>query len=245
MGFVSEQNKDKRIKEGFNFNGFDTTKNNMYMTYRHASTPPTKEIIENLPFMQGAHDFSNILGERIYENRLIEYGFTLLEYDYNKRKHIQTYLQNQLMNSHIARLEDTHDSDYYYLGKCTTVVVDDDHVDGKLVVSITFDCYPFKVSKLKEGHDIWDEFNFELDKAQIPAFELSGSREVTLYNAGASSVVPTVKTSGEFTIEIDTISVSVSAGTHKSELIRLRKGENKIKLTGNGTIEFDFYKELI
>lgn len=233
------------VKEGITFNNFDTRENDMYLIDRSAPTPAEKEIIENVPFAHGVYDFSNILGERIFSNRTISYTFHIHEHDYDRRKHEQTVLENKLLGTHITRLEDSYDEDYYYLGKCVSVNTTDDHVYNRLIVVIDFDCYPFKISKLPEGHDIWDEFNFELDIAQIPVFEVNGSREVTLYNAGASSVVPTIKTSSEFTIEIDTISVTVSAGTHKSELIRLRKGENRVMLTGNGTIEFDFYKELI
>src|SRR5699024_4404575 len=154
-------------------------------------------------------------------------------------------LENNLLGTHITMLEDSYDEDYYYLGKCVSVNTTDDHVYNRLIVVVEFDCYPFKISKLPEGHDIWDGFNFELDVAQVIEFGVNGTRDITLYNAGASSVVPTIKTNSEFTIEIDTISVAVSAGTHKSELIRLRKGENKIMLTGNGTIEFNFHKGLI
>ena len=234
-----------KIKEGITFNDFDTRENDMHLIDRSAPTPQEKEIIESVPFAHGVYDFSNILGERIFNNRTISYTFHIHEHDYDHRKHDQTVLENKLLGTHIARLEDSYDENYYYLGKCVSINTTDDHVYNRLIVNIDFDCYPFKISKLKEGHDIWDEFNFELDVAQIPAFEVNGSREVTLYNAGASSVVPTIKTNSEFTIEIDTISVTVSAGTHKSELVRLRKGENRIMLTGNGAIEFDFYKELI
>lgn len=245
MGIMNGVDMTIEIKEGITFNNFDTRENDMYLIDRSAPTPAEKEIIENVPFAHGVYDFSNILGERIFSNRPISYTFHIHEHDYDRRKHEQTVLENKLLGTHITQLEDTHDSSYYYLGKCVSVSVEDDHEYGRLIVNIDFDCYPFKISKLPEGHDIWDEFNFELDVSQIPEFEVNGSQEVTLYNTGASSVVPTIKTSSEFTIEIDTISVTVSAGTHKSELIRLRKGENRIMLTGNGTIEFDFYKELI
>src|SRR5699024_6311798 len=165
--------------------------------------------------------------------------------EYDIRKHDQTVLENKLMGTHSTHLYDTHDPSYYYLGKCVAVNTEDDHINGRLVVTIDFDCYPFKISKLPEGHDIWDEFNFELDVAQVVKHEVSGTKEVTLYNAGASSIVPTITTSSEFTIEIDTVSVTMRVGTHKSELIRLKPGENRIMLIGNGTIEFNFHKELI
>ena len=234
-----------KIKEGITFNGFDTRENDMHLIDRSAPTPAEKEIIESVPFAHGVYDFSNILGERIFDNRPISYTFQIYEHDYDRRKHEQTVLENKLLGTHITRLEDSYDEDYYYLGKCVSVNTTDDHVYNRLIVVVEFDCYPFKISKLPEGHDIWDEFNFELDVAQVIEFGVNGTRDITLYNAGASSVVPTIIASSEFTIEKGTVSVTVPSGASKSDLIRLQSGENKLKVTGNGTIEFDFYKELI
>src|SRR5699024_8424497 len=181
----------------------------------------------------------------IFDNRPISYTFQIYEHDYDRRKHEQTVLENKLLGTHITTLEDSYDEDYYYLGKCVSINTTDDHVYNRLIVVVEFDCYPFKISKLSEGHDIWDEFNFELDIAQIVKHEVSGTKEIVLYNVGTPSVVPTIIASSEFTIEKDTVSVTVPSGTSKSNLIRLQSGENKLKVTGNGTIEFDFYKELI
>ena len=234
-----------KIKEGITFNGFDTREYDMHLIERSAPTPQEKEIIESVPFAHGVYDFSNILGERIFDNRPISYTFQIYEHDYDRRKHEQTVLENNLLGTHITMLEDSYDEDYYYLGKCVSVNTTDDHVYNRLIVVVEFDCYPFKISKLPEGHDIWDEFNFELDIAQIVKHEVSGTKEIVLYNAGTPSVVPTIIASSEFTIEKGTVSVTVPSGTSKSDLIRLQSGENKLKVTGNGTIEFNFHKELI
>ena len=234
-----------RIKDGITFGEFDSMNEGLLLTHREDTPPEEKVIKESLPFVQGDYDFSRILGEAIRENRPVRYEFFIKEYNHEYRKTLEIKYENMLLNQGMARIYDTANLGYYFYGKCINAEVFLDSNWQQLKLVVTFDCYPYMISELKEGHDIWDEFNFELDVAQIPAFEVNGSREVTLYNAGASSVVPTIKASSEFTIEIDTISVTVSAGTHKSELIRLRKGENRIMLTGNGTIEFDFYKELI
>ena len=236
---------DRSIKEGLVFNGFDTREYDMHLIERSAPTPAEKEIIESVPFAHGVYDFSNILGERIFDNRPISYTFQIYEHDYDRRKHEQTVLENKLLGTHITTLEDSYDEDYYYLGKCVSINTTDDHVYNRLIVVVEFNCYPFKISKLPEGHDIWDEFNFELDVAQVVKHEVSGTKEITLYNVGAPSVVPTIIASSEFTIEKGTVSVTVPSGTSKSELIRLQTGENKLKVTGNGTIEFNFHKELI
>lgn len=163
---------DKVVKpvEGFAFNGFDTTKNDMFLLSRSAPTPGEKAVVESIPFMNGVHDFSMMLGERVFDNRPITYTFTMSEREYRRRKVIQTKLENALMGSGVQQLQDTHDPDYYYLGKCVSVDTEDDHVYGRLNITVEFDCYPFKISKLPEGNDVWDTFNFELDVAQPVSF---------------------------------------------------------------------------
>ena len=245
MGIMNGVDMTIEIKEGITFNNFDTRENDMYLIDRSAPTPAEKEIIENVPFAHGVYDFSNILGERIFSNRTISYTFHIHEHDYDRRKHEQTVLENKLLGTHITRLEDSYDENYYYLGKCVSVNTTDDHVYNRLIVVIDFDCYPFKISKLPEGHDIWDEFNFELDISQEVQHTVNGTKEITLYNVGTPSAVPSIIASSEMTIKKGAVSVTVPRGTSKSELLRLSAGENKLKVTGNGTIEFDFYKELI
>src|SRR5699024_2450575 len=89
------------IKEGITFNDFDTRENDMYLIERSAPAPTEKEIIESVPFAHGVYDFSNILGERIFDNRSISYTYQIYEHDYDRRKHDQTVLENKLLGTHI------------------------------------------------------------------------------------------------------------------------------------------------
>lgn len=212
---------------------------------RSAPPPKDQEIRESVFGVHGDYDFSIILGEPIKENRLIKYVVRTRERERERFRLLKTRLENWLLDGQISPIYDDYEPHYYYLGKCISVDLEADDYRGVATYSITFDCYPFKISTLQEGHDIWDDFNFELDIAQVIEFEVNGTRDITLYNAGAASVVPTIIASSEFTIEKGTVSVTVPSGTSKSDLIRLQSGENKLKVTGNGTIEFNFHKELI
>ena len=233
------------IKEHIIFGNFDSREYGMRLIDRSAPSPSEKTMKESVPFAHGDYDFSFILGERMYENRPLTYTFHVHQHDYERRKHTQTALENELMRQGIANIIDSYSPGYHYNGKCVGVDTTDDHVYNRLIVNIEFDCYPFKVSQLPEGHDIWDEFNFELDVAQLTEYEIDGTKTITLYNGGAVSIVPTITASSEFEIQKGNITITVSAGTHKSELLRLNTGDNELTITGNGTIEFDFYKELI
>lgn len=50
-----------KIEEGFEFDGKHTKEYGMSLKERDAPTPSEKEIIEDVPFMQGHHDFSMFL----------------------------------------------------------------------------------------------------------------------------------------------------------------------------------------
>ena len=245
MGILNGMDMSINITEGFIFNDFDTRKNGMYLIYRSAPTPSEKQKIESVPFAHGVYDFSNILGERIFDYRTISYTFHIHEYEYPRRKHIQTVLENKLMNAHVQRLEDTHDDNYYYLGKCVSVNVEDDHLFGRLIITVEFDCYPFKVSQTAEGSDIWDTFNFELDVMQDVDYQIDGTETITLINPGTPSVSPEVTASSEMTVQFNNQIYTFPAGTSKNESLRLHSGENTLVITGNGKINFTFYKELM
>ena len=233
------------MMEGIRFGEFDSKAEGLWLTHREDTPPEEKVIKESLPFVQGDYDFSRILGEAIRENRQPIYEFLIKEYDYEKRKTWEIKYENILLNQGMGRIYDSANLGYYFYGKCINAEVELDSGWQQLKLVVTFDCYPYMISELKEGHDIWDEFNFELDIAQEVQHTVNGTKEITLYNVGTPSVVPSITASSEMTIEKGAVSVTVPPGTSKSELLRLSTGENKLKVTGNGTIEFDFHKELI
>ncbi|WP_346216358.1 phage tail domain-containing protein [Caldifermentibacillus hisashii] len=231
------------ITEGFKRGNIHTKEFGMWLVSRSAPTPDEKTITESVPFMHGVYDFSMILGERIYENRIISYQFEIIDMNYQQRKLIQTKLENWLMKDGFAPLYDDHAPGYYYLAKCTGVDVED--TSGGLTVNVEFEAYPFKISILEEGHDIWDDFNFELDVSQPVEYQVNGTLNINLLNAGSCSVVPTITVSTAMTIQKDKITYNVPQGESRSESFRLMIGENPMAITGNGTIKFTFYKELI
>jgi len=233
------------INEGFTFAGKSTMESGYRLVGREAPSPSEKVIVESVPFMHGVYDFSSILGERVFENRNITYQLLLPKRSYPSRKIAEIKIKQWLMTAGIQPLYDTHDIGYYWLGKFTEVTVEDSHTDNALVVSATFDCYPFMVAEQAEGNDIWDTFNFELDVAQTVSYEVNGSKEITLYNVGSRGSVPQITASSAMSLEKNGVIFNVPSGTTKDELFRLEVGENPIKITGAGTIKFEFYKEVM
>lgn len=233
------------LLEGIIVEDFDSRKERLWLQDRSSPYPEMKEIKEPLAFAHGDVDFSRALGEFFYENRPLEYSFYLLEKIKESRQTYEIKLQNWLQSKGFTKIYDTSKYGYYYMGKCINVNVTDDHVYKRLLVTISFDIYPFMISESEEGHDIWDEINFELDVFQPTKFEVNGSKDIVLVNSGSTSVAPTVVTDAAFTIRKDNVEYQFGSGTTEIDSFRLMSGENRMTVEGNGNIEFKFYKELI
>lgn len=211
---------------------------------------PEKEKIKvKVPFSNIEYDFSQIYGEQTYTPRTLTYSLNVL--DKNKKNTtekinvIETQLSNWLMNSNgKQKLYDDTIPGYYFLAEVENgLSFDELWNSGTLTVEFT--AYPFMIAELPEGHDIWDEFNFDLDVAQPVEFTVNGSLNITLLNVGTPSLSPDIQASSEMQILKDGVTYNVPTGTSKSEDFKLQSGENDLTITGNGTIKFLFHKELI
>ena len=244
LGKYTDEELERQITEGFVFGDYDSRKNNMFLISRDAPTPSEKEITESVPYMQGVYDFSQLNGgERYFDNREIAYQVMLFEKDYPTRKYAEQEIKRQLMPLGIQPLYDSHDNGYHWLGKCKSVSVEDDAEKGTLSCSIVFDCYPFAIYNEAEGSDIWDDVYFPHWIFQETKYTVNGSQSISLFNIGSKSaeceliVTGTVNVSGSF----DTL--NLTDGNYKDTQLVLAMGENKLTLSGDGTIEFKFYRE--
>lgn len=233
------------ITEGLRFGTFDSIKKGLRLVSRSAPSPSPVEVKEAVFGKNGVWNFSSMLGERTFENRRVTYTLTIEQRNVPTRQNLQTNIENELMREGEVKLYDTYSPGYYYIGSCVAVNVDDDYMHGRLKVTVEFNCYPYKISELPEGHDIWDDFNFELDVSQPIEYAVNGSRSIVVINNGLPSVSLTVEASAQMEITKGTQKVTVPAGISKNELFRLSAGESTLTVKGNGTIKFNFHKELI
>src|SRR5690625_2415377 len=138
--------------EGFKFNGKHSSEFKLRLIDRQADPPLEKKIIEDIPFMQGHLDFSDVLGQRVFNNRPLMFDMLIVNYSYEKRKTIEKSLTNWLMKPSYVHLYDDFSPGYYYLAKCESINYVDRY-EGMTAV-ITFEAYPFMKSELLEGNDI-------------------------------------------------------------------------------------------
>lgn len=232
---------------GITFNGYHS-----YNDKRLTMAPgkkigrPSKEKIKvKVPFSNHEYDFSELYGSQVYTNRSLEYKFNLIGQTKEQMSIEVTDIINWFMNSHgKQKLYDDAYPGYFFMAEVESEAnFEENYTDG--ILGVKFTAYPFMISELEEGHDTWDNFNFVLDYDQITDFTINGSQDVMLYNGGSNVVKPTIIASTSMEILMKNKTYLIPSGTSESYDFMLEMGENNLTITGDGTISFVFYKELI
>ena len=237
---------DLEINEYIQFMGFNSKNEKLYLIERNAPTPEEKEILKDIPFKQGVLDFSALLGSRVFKNREIEYTFMLFNTPYNQRKIVERNIKQKLMVHSKNKLFDTHDSNYYWLGKCKSVEVENGEQFNQLKVTITFDCYPYMFSNTNYFDDYWDTFEFDEDVANYTKYVVKGSLDFPLFNAGSVAVKPEITVNSTFRVKVnDENFIEFQSGSKQDYYLSLKPGLNKVRVEGTGTIKFHYRKEVM
>ena len=234
------------INEYIQFMNFNSKNEKLYLIERNAPTPDEKEILKDIPFKQGVLDFSALLGSRVFKNREIEYVFMLFNTPYNQRKILERNIKQKLMVHPRNKLFDTHDGNYYWLGKCKSVEVDNGEQFNQLKVTIAFDCYPYMFSNTNYFDDYWDTFEFDEDVANYTKYVVNGSLDFPLFNAGSVAVKPEITVDSRFSVKVnDEKPIIFEAGSKQDYYLSLRPGVNDVHVEGTGTIKFHYQKEVM
>lgn len=234
------------INEYIQFMNFNSKNEKLYLIERNAPTPEEKEILKDIPFKQGVLDFSALLGSRVFKNREIEYVFMLFNTTYNQRKIVERNIKQKLMIHSRNKLFDTHDGNYYWLGKCKSVEVENGEQFNQLKVTVTFDCYPYMISHTDYFDDYWDTFEFDEDVANYTKYVVNGSLEFPLFNAGSVAVKPEITVNNTFRVKVnDENFIEFQSGSKQDYYLSLKPGLNKVRVEGNGTIQFHYQKEVM
>lgn len=237
---------DLEINEYIQFMNFNSKNEKLYLIERNAPTPDEKEILKDIPFKQGVLDFSALLGNRVFKNREIEYVFMLFNTPYNQRKIVERNIKQKLMVHPRNKLYDTHDANYYWLGKCKSVEVENGEQFNQLKATITFDCYPYMISHTDYFDDYWDTFEFDEDVANYTKYVVNGSLEFPLFNAGSVAVKPEITVNNTFRVKVnDEDFIEFQSGSKQDYYLSLKPGLNKVRVEGNGTIQFHYQKEVM
>ena len=233
------------ITEYIQFMGFNSKNNNMYLISREAPTPQEKSITKSLPYQQGSLDFSMLLGERVFDMREIRYEFIIFNSIYSDRKTAELKIKQDLMIHGQQKLFDTHDPSYFWLGKCKSVEVQNDHQFNKLKAILTFECYPYMFRHGDYFDDVYDTFDFNNDAACFTKYVIKGSLDFILINPGSVSVKPEIIATSDLKVTINEESANFSKGISKDYYLSLKPGLNNIRVEGTGTVSFRYNIEVM
>lgn len=233
---------------GISFNGIHSYEDlNLTLESKTIGNPKKIKALVQIPFSNIEYDMSELYGDQTYENRDLEYSFNVYNAaDVNKEQMnmIKINALNAYMgvNKRIALYDDAIPG-YHFIAEIRDEPSFTEN-RGKGLLRIKFDAYAFKISDKLEGNDIWDEFCFPLDIAQMTWFKVERERNIILINNGGNGAYPTIIASNPMRLVNGDVSVDIPAGESTSVIFRLAQGVNKIKVIGNGTIEFRWYKEV-
>ena len=166
---------------------------------RSISIPSKRKIKDTVPFMNGSYDFSLLYGEQTYDEREITYTFSLPKKDKVKLNMLKIKIIEWLYDGIQSKIYDDQFPNFHFLAECTDIDYDESFYNYAQLTA-TFIAYPFKISTLQDGHDIWDEFNFELDMIQDTKFDVIGNKSITLYNNSIIGIYPTVICDNNFEV---------------------------------------------
>lgn len=206
--------------------------------------PALNRIVDSVPFMNGVYDFTEIAGFESHGERTLTYVFEIIESNKERMNAKKVQLINFFKRNTANKplIDDAIKGYYFLINRCGDPSFKEDGLIGTLTV--TFYTYPYKIKNDYEGSLTWDDFCFLTDVLQETKFTCSGSKTITIINYGVN-VVPSIICDSSFDIIKDGLAYSVSAGTTTNYAFSLSPGENIIKLTGNGSIEFKFKSEVL
>lgn len=233
---------------GITFNGKHTFKDfNIPIESRDIGIAKKQKNLITVPFSNVQYDFSEIYGSQVYEPRPLTYVLTIMNKQQLNPQYVHT-IKTQLIN-HFTSLNGKHElkddaiPGYHFLAELDQgASFQDNWMSGLLTLNFT--AYPFMIANRPEGHDIWDEFNFLLDVSQQVRFDVNGSITINLLNVGTPDVTPHIIASSPMQLRKGQVSMDIPAGTSRSDDFTLKSGDNHITITGTGTIEFLYYKEV-
>lgn len=141
------------MREGITISGIHS-----YSTFgailasRNVAEAAQKRVIaDNIPFMDGVYDFSDVLGRTYYGSRTAEYTFYLLGKDLSeKRSSFSTWLNSCVK----CEIYDDLYPGVHLFGTCTGVETEQGAGRRRYKITATFTCQPYWIADEKIGFSV-------------------------------------------------------------------------------------------
>lgn len=185
------------------------------------ASPKTNYV--DIPGADGSVDLTEAHGEVRFNDRDCKFTFTMLPHDVMTWEEKKTEIEN-LLNGKKVKITLDKDDDFYYTGRCTVNSFLSDKKIRQIVVAARVRPY-----KLKQAETVLE-------------YQLSETAQTIVIQNSRKSVVPYIETSDDnATVKFgNTTFVFETAGTHRTLDILLVMGENRLTISGTGTITFRF-----
>lgn len=192
------------------------------------------------------YDYANIFGD-VYSERTLEYAFLICDVNALNTielEHRKGMIANWLIPGSQHLLQDSAIPGYYFKAEVQSSPEYTDNTDYAFF-KVSFTCYPFRIRNFEEGKDIWDTFDFDNDVAQDTSFSISGSQKILLINTGSTVLSPGINVTGNLSITMNDETKTFTSGSYTDTGLVLERGKNVVNLSGSGTVQFHFTKEVI
>ena len=197
---------------------------------RNIGLPSKRTIKETVPYKNGAYDFSNLIGELIWDEREITYTFDIIGMSIQEVEEQKSEFLNWLMNVQDEDIYDGYKKGYHLHGSYDKASWNENWEQCEL--SVTFKVYPYYIS------------NSAIEKK----YKLkAGDNTIKLYNGGSHRITPIIETSGPLIITRNNDKFSFETGIFEDDVFELEKGTNTLVITPseeNTIIKFKYVEEI-
>ena len=184
------------------------------------ATPKTTYV--EVPGADGSVDLTEAHGEVRYSDRQCEFTFTAHPLDATDWEEKKTAVSNAL-NGREFNITLDKDDEFYYVGRCTVKDYNENKKIRKITVSAKVK--PYKYRQLMT----------------VQTINLTSTAKTVYLHNSRKTLSPTIICSNDNTkIVQGNTEVTLSAGTHKVLDIRLVEGANTLKVSGSGTVTFEY-----
>lgn len=197
----------------------------LYLKSRKIGLPEKKSIRQTVPFMNGYYDFSALNGAPAWNERIIEYSFDVTNDNPVDLDFFVSYVLDWLCTVQDTDIHDDTVYGYHWHGSYSEANVEWDDTGMHAEISVSFVVHPFKI-------------------ANAPTTRSMTAGTYTINNPGMA-VAPYVKSTASAAIQIGSYVTSIPANVEMQLEIDLVRGDNTILVTGEGTLTFSFYQEVM
>lgn len=232
---------------GFTFNGHHSSDFGLkVMSDKTVTLPAKNKVTVQLPYANGLIDLSDIYGNNSYGERTMTVSCRLYtgRLDYMATQNMYHVIADWLMGTKgKTKLIDDADPYRFYLAEVEAAPT---ITEGSVysTIAVVFQCYPFLFHP-NEYNELWDTFDLINGVMQPTEYDISGSESIVLVNTGEAPINLICDAISDFRLNIDGVICPISAGMTDNMDVQLQPGENHIKITGNGTLKFDWTEEVI